>query len=147
MGSSRNIAKAAGAWTAPFRRYERHLSAAAMVIGFGVDSVAFGRIDHPGPHLIFVGYLAVAMGSIAIAHALQARKDREVAKLATPAAKESGSKQAGTAAPESVAALHRSGALSQPPGPSGAATPVARTETGSRLRLLLSAATQFALGG
>src|ERR1700721_1032986 len=61
VGSSRGVAKAAGAWTAPFRRYERHLSAAAMVIGFGVDSVAFGRIDHPGPHLIFVGYLAVAV--------------------------------------------------------------------------------------
>jgi Protein of unknown function (DUF2914) len=145
VGSSRGVAKAAGAWTAPFRRYERHLSAAAMVIGFGVDSVAFGRIDHPGPHLIFVGYLAVAVGSIAIAHALQARKDREVAKLATPAAKESGSRPAGTAARESVAALHRS--VSQPPDPSGATTPVARAETGSRLRLLLSAATQFALGG
>ena len=147
MASSRAIGEAVGAWTAPFRRYERHFSAAAMVIGFGVDNVAFGRVDHPGPHLIFLGYLAVAMGSIAIAHALQARKDREVAKLATLAAKESGSKAAGSAARESVAAPHRSGALSQPSGPSGATTSVARAETGSRLRLLLSAATQFALGG
>lgn len=147
MASTKAIGAAVGAWTAPLRRYERHLSAAAMVIGFGVDNVAFGRVDHPGPHLIFVGYLAVAMGSIAIAHALQARRDREFAKLATLAANDSGSNPAGTAARGSVAAPHRSGAVPQPPGPSGATTSVARTETRSRLRLLLSAATQFALGG
>lgn len=70
-------------WWGPFRRYERHISAAAMVIGYAVDNVTFGRVDHPGAHLVFSAYLAVAAISIALAHWLQGRKDRAAAKAAS----------------------------------------------------------------
>ena len=70
----------ARAWAAPFRRYERHIAAAAMVLGFAVDNYSFGRVDHPGPHIVFLAYLLIAAASIAIAHALQARADRAAAK-------------------------------------------------------------------
>jgi hypothetical protein len=122
---SQHIEKHARGWTAPFRRYERHISAAAMVLGFGVDNFAFGRIDHPGPHIVFVAYLAVAVISIAIAHALQARKDREVAATAARAA---------------LAADLRV----QDSSPAQQTT---APEQRLRLRVWLPAATQFALGG
>ena len=63
-------------WKEPIRRYERHLSAAAMVIGYAVDNFTFGRVDHPGAHLVFSAYLVVAVVSIALAHWLQGRRDR-----------------------------------------------------------------------
>ncbi|HEX3431148.1 MAG TPA: DUF2914 domain-containing protein [Rhizomicrobium sp.] len=63
-------------WKERYRRYERHLSAAAMIVGYAVDNFTFGRVDHPGAHLVFSGYLAVAVFSIALAHWLQGRKDR-----------------------------------------------------------------------
>src|SRR5215472_7323470 len=66
-------------WVSPILRYERHLSALAMVAGFGVDSITFGRIDRPGAHLIFGSYLAVAGITIAAAHALQTRADERKA--------------------------------------------------------------------
>ena len=72
----RLIQERARAWTAPFRRYERHISAAAMVLGFAADNFTFGRVDHPGPHIVFVAYLALAAISVAAAHALQARAER-----------------------------------------------------------------------
>src|SRR5215470_15168659 len=76
---------AIASWAAPILRYERHLSAFAMVAGFGVDSATFGRIDRPGAHLIFGSYLALAAVTIAAAHALQTRADQKNAALA-PAA-------------------------------------------------------------
>src|SRR5437660_7537642 len=66
-------------WKEPIRRYERHLSAAAMVVGYAVDNFTFGRIDHPGAHIVFSAYLAVAVLSIGLAHWLQGRKDRTAA--------------------------------------------------------------------
>ena len=66
-------------WKEPIRRYERHLSAAAMVIGYAVDNFTFGRVDHPGAHLVFSAYLVVAVVSIALAHWLQGRRDRAAA--------------------------------------------------------------------
>src|SRR5215469_9712961 len=60
---------------APVMRYERHLSALAMVAGFGVDNATFGRIDRPGAHLIFGSYLALAAITIATSHRLQTRAD------------------------------------------------------------------------
>src|SRR5215471_7088088 len=63
-------------WVSPILRYERHLSAFAMVAGFGVDSATFGRIDRPGAHLIFGSYLALAAVTIAAAHWLQTRVDQ-----------------------------------------------------------------------
>jgi hypothetical protein len=126
MASIRHMQTGARAWAAPFRRYERHLSAAGMVLGFAVDNFTFGRIDHPGPHIIFVAYLAVAAISIALAHALQAAKDRETARIAARDLRKS--------ANEIEIEPRASKALPEPEQP-------------SRLRAWLPAITQFALGG
>jgi hypothetical protein len=147
MASGRAVGEAISAWKAPFHRYERHLSAAAMVAGFGIDSVTFGRIDHPGPHIIFVGYLAVAVVSIAIGHALQARKDREAAKLATIVKEGNTPSPAAGTHRNSVAASRRSSAIPPAQAPSGPGTPAAQVERRSFLSLWLPAVTQFALGG
>ncbi|MGH6878355.1 MAG: DUF2914 domain-containing protein [Rhizomicrobium sp.] len=125
MASIQNIENAARAWAAPFRRYERHVSAAAMVLGFAVDNYTFGRVDHPGPHIVFMGYLALAALSIAVAHALQARRDRA---MATPVAESDLRVRAGTDGIETGNAAAEPGQV-------------------SRFRLLLPAVTQFALGG
>lgn len=124
MAGSGQNERGAWSWTAPFRRYERHLSAAAMIIGFVVDNFTFGRIDHPGAHIIFAAYLAVATGSIALAHALQAREDRKASctTAAMPASP-------------------------QEPACANTAEPAMQAQRRSRLRLWLPAATQFALGG
>ncbi|HTT82550.1 MAG TPA: DUF2914 domain-containing protein [Rhizomicrobium sp.] len=114
-------------WTAPFRRYERHLSAAGMVLGFAVDNCTFGRVDHPGPHIIFVAYLALAALSIAFAHALQAAKDRDAARLAAR-------HDLRTRAAEPETGKHNSAGSPEPERP-------------SRLRTWLPVITQFALGG
>ncbi|HEY2445709.1 MAG TPA: DUF2914 domain-containing protein [Rhizomicrobium sp.] len=116
----RTMGDAVSAWKAPFLRYERHLSAAAMVAGFAVDNFAFGRVDHPGAHIVFIGYLAVAVLSIALGHAVRARRDREQAKLAALREKEN--------------ARATSDETPLPP-------------KRSRLGLWMRAATQFALGG
>lgn len=110
-------------WRARYRRYERHISAAAMVLGFAADNFTFGRVDHPGPHIVFVAYLAVAGGAIALAHALQARADRRKARLTSLGQV--------TADATSPGAPVSSDALDSP----------------SRFRLWLPAVTQFALGG
>ena len=60
-------------WLAWIPRYERQLSAAAMVAGFVSDNFMFRRVDLPNTHVVFVVYLAVAAVSIALLHALTAR--------------------------------------------------------------------------
>lgn len=70
------------AWGAPFLRYERHISAAAMLGGFTVDNFAFGRIDRPAANLVFCGYLALAAGTIALVHWLQSWEDNRAARIA-----------------------------------------------------------------
>lgn len=79
---------ALAAWLAPIRHYERHISAAAMIAGFGIDNYAFGRVDRPGTHIVFCAYLTIAITTIAIAHVLQgkaddykAKRDRQFAKV------------------------------------------------------------------
>jgi hypothetical protein len=67
-------------WIAPIKRYERHLSAAGMVLGFVIDNFTFGRIDRPRAHLIFACYLLLAALTIATAHWLQTRADRVLAR-------------------------------------------------------------------
>ena len=116
-------------WITPILRYERHLSAIAMVAGFAVDSVTFGRIDRPGAHLIFGSYLALAAITIAAAHAFQTRADERNAALA-PAASHVAKDSPGTEteAPEPAAALEV-------------------PERAERWRKYLPAVTQFALGG
>lgn len=54
-------------------QYERHLSVIAMVGGYVFDSFAFGRVDHISTHIVFVAYLAVAGGAIAVSHRLESR--------------------------------------------------------------------------
>ena len=106
-------------WKEPIRRYERHLSAAAMVVGYAVDNFTFGRVDHPGAHLVFSAYLTVAVVSIAVAHWIQGRKDRAAA--------------AATELPVDGA----------PAAPDSEPQPERRF----RLSVWLPAVTQFALGG
>ena len=76
------------AWLAPLWRYERHISAAAMIAGFGIDSYTFGRIDRPMTHVIFCAYLTIAIVTIAIAHFIQSaaddykeKRDRQLARV------------------------------------------------------------------
>jgi hypothetical protein len=107
----------------PLHRYERHLSAVAMVVGYAVDNFTFGRIDHPGAHLVFSAYLVVAVLSIALAHWLQGRKDRAAAaaaKLNAPDLRYAREQQA---------------------------EPEPEPEPRFRLSVWLPAVTQFALGG
>src|SRR3989344_1819346 len=49
-------------------KYERHLSASAMVGGFIFDNVFFSRIDEVATHGVFIAYLLIAAGTIALAH-------------------------------------------------------------------------------
>jgi hypothetical protein len=63
------------AWRGGFSRYERHISAGAMLGGFAVDNFTFGRIDRPAANIIFCAYLLLAAASIALLHALQSRMD------------------------------------------------------------------------
>lgn len=127
MVTLQHIESRVRAIAAPFRRYERHLSAAAMVLGFVADNYTFGRVDHPGPHMVFVGYLLIAAASIAVAHALQTREDRDAARRAAPSDL-------------------RNPTPAGPPRGADADTPAAPRRL-SRLRVWLPAATQFALGG
>ncbi len=73
-------------WFTPIRRYERHISAAAMVAGFAIDNFTFGRIDRPATHIIFCAYLVLAAVTIAAMHALQSAADRFKARLDREAA-------------------------------------------------------------
>jgi hypothetical protein len=126
----------------PFLRYERHLSAAAMVAGFGIDNFTFGRVDHPGAHIIFAGYLAVAAGSIGLAHALQARADRQDRRKAAGAFAEPLATATTLAAPSVATKAALSADAPRSPGEPPSAAPKS-----SRVRIWLPAATQFALGG
>lgn len=49
-------------------RYERHLSALAMVAGFIVDSIFFERVDLLRTHLVFATYTAICFISIPLLH-------------------------------------------------------------------------------
>jgi hypothetical protein len=79
MASINEIRSVAGRWLAPFSRYERHISALAMALGFAFDNYAFGRVDRPGTHIVFGSYLALAIAAIAITHYMQSNDDRRKA--------------------------------------------------------------------
>jgi hypothetical protein len=123
-GTARNSVRS---WIAPIRRYERHLSAAGMVLGFAIDNFTFGRIDRPRAHLIFACYLVLAAATIATAHALQTRSDRVRAR------RRAMTKHADVALDENSLE-----------GPQDSAAEEGRR---ARWRTWLPAATQFALGG
>jgi len=160
--SIRHLQEAVAPGLAIYKRYQAHFSAAAMVAGFGIDNFTFGRVDRPAANIIFVAYLILAAGTIAIGHYLETRSDRTKARLAraqtralrrrrpfspvfrpaqivatpsTPNGNVSGD------AVSSVAISNDAGA------PVVAETPKAAEPVPSRFRMLLPAATQFALGG
>jgi hypothetical protein len=62
---------------AAFKRYEHHLSALAMVGGFGLDNVSFGSIDHPFTQLVLASYVLTAGTAIALLHFYESRAERE----------------------------------------------------------------------
>ncbi len=53
------------------QRYERHLSAGAMLAGFVFDNLFFSRIDAAETHIVFIAYLAIAAGAILGWHYLE----------------------------------------------------------------------------
>jgi hypothetical protein len=57
--------------------YERHLSALAMIGGFGFDSLSYGRLDHPITQIILLVYIAMAAASILLLHYLEARPEMD----------------------------------------------------------------------
>lgn len=63
------------AMLAVLKSYERHISAAAMVGGFLVDNLAFGRIDHPATQAVLATYLLMAAGSIILLHYFEERAE------------------------------------------------------------------------
>jgi hypothetical protein len=135
------------AWQAPLTRYERHISAAAMLVGFGIDNVTFGRVDRPAANIIFSAYLVLAASTIAVLHYLQARADRKLAQ-ATEAEKRS-------LAVPGLAAAQRSAHAATATLEDAAQAESTRTQTknesgwrlGRKLHGAMPAVTQFALGG
>jgi hypothetical protein len=138
------------AWRAPLTRYERHLSAAAMLAGFGIDNLTFGRIDRPAANIIFTAYLVLAAGTIAVLHYMQSRADGKLA--ATAASRSAAAKIAAHPNLEprmqtasAASATFEDAAIISP----GDATVTAASgwKLGKWLHGALPAATQFALGG
>ena len=121
------LGKKLGRWIDGIRRYERHLSAAGMVLGYIIDTLTFGRIDRPRAHLILASYLVVAATTIVVAHALQTRADRK--------AKRRLDEEIASAPARASPAMADNG------------TPGAPTPAQARWRTWLPAITQFALGG
>jgi len=54
-------------------KYERHLSAAAMVAGFIVDQIFFGRVDLARTQALFIAYIVICVVSIALLHRIETR--------------------------------------------------------------------------
>ncbi len=145
-----------------YKRYQAHFSAGAMLAGFGIDNLTFGRVDRPAANIIFAAYLALAAGTIAIGHFLETRSDRAKAKLAraqtralhkqrrfvpffrpalVAAAPVATIKTAPGDAATGVVIANEAGA------PVATEPPTIAEPVPSRFRMLLPAATQFALGG
>ena len=58
-------------------RYERHLSALAMVGGFTLDNLFFGRVDDLwNTQVVFLTYIAVCFISIPLLHYIETRAER-----------------------------------------------------------------------
>jgi hypothetical protein len=53
------------------KAYERHISALAMLGGFGFDSLSYGRVDHAVTQTLLLVYIAVAAGTIVLLHYLE----------------------------------------------------------------------------
>ena len=59
------------------KRYERHLSAIAMIAGFGFDNYYFGRIDHPATQFVLFAYVSAAIVSIVFLHVIESEPSRD----------------------------------------------------------------------
>ena len=57
-------------------KYERRLSALAMVAGFAFDTLYFGRVDLWSTQIVFLAYTAVCLVSIPLLHFIEARGER-----------------------------------------------------------------------
>jgi len=57
-------------------RYERHLSALAMVAGFVADNLLFGRVDVAQTQFVFAAYTAICFAAIPLMHWLTPRFER-----------------------------------------------------------------------
>ena len=151
--SIRHLQEAVAPGLAIYKRYQAHFSALAMIAGFGIDNLTFGRIDRPAANIIFAAYLVLAGGAIAVGHFLETRADRASAKLAKiqaaslghqtfiPALKYANAAPAPTlkTASEVATVDGETPIVGEPPAPV--------EQKPSRIRMLLPAATQFALGG
>jgi len=62
------------AWVHSLKTYERHISAAAMIGGFGFDNIAYGRVDRPVTQTLLIVYLGIAALSITVLHWLEAHQ-------------------------------------------------------------------------
>jgi hypothetical protein len=127
MPSISDTRHALAAWLAPIRHYERHISAAAMIVGFGIDNYAFGRVDRPGTHIVFGAYLTIAITTIAIAHVIQSaaddykiKRDAERASILTRWNLRRVARMKKAKAPQSLRAF------SDPPGPKAFASSAAQ---------------------
>lgn len=56
-------------------KYERHLSAVAMVGGFIIDQLFFGRIDLARTEAVFLAYVAICVVAIAWLHRIEERAE------------------------------------------------------------------------
>ena len=60
-----------------YRHYERHLSATFMVGGFAFDNWAFGPLDHRATHMVFISYLLMTGGAIALLHYFEGQPEEK----------------------------------------------------------------------
>ncbi len=151
--SIRHLQDAVAPGLAIYKRYQAHFSALAMIAGFGIDNLTFGRIDRPAANIIFAAYLVLAGGAIAVGHFLETRADRASAKLAKIQAASLGHQifipalKYANAAPAPTLKTASEVATVDGETPIVAEPPAPAEPKPSRIRMLLPAATQFALGG
>jgi hypothetical protein len=158
--SVKHLQDAVAPGLAIYKRFQHHVAAGSMVVGFGIDNYTFGRIDKPGANIVLSAYLLVAAFSIIFAHFLETRADRIQARaektalrsaainrpLSPLAAKRTRGGRA-ESIPEPVKTTAGAAAATMDMAfPTEEAKPQAKDPTSSRLRTLLPAATQFALG-
>ena len=60
------------------QRYERHISAAATIVGAVFDQIFFARVDLVRTHYAFLTYVAVCFVSIPVLHWIEARAERGI---------------------------------------------------------------------
>ncbi len=74
-GPSTDMLRELFAW---MQKYERHLSALAMLAGFVVDNLFFGRIDLWQTHAVFASYTVICFITIPLLQAIESRAERGI---------------------------------------------------------------------